>query len=136
MKDVFDMVIDVRGLVNIPAVTNLLTGKVYPNLRPDGSTKGDVVVYGLGIDNDQIQDGYGNINGYLPMIPQNGVSITDQTGLMNLGKQIALAIDLKFKTNFRVWVDEAPKLSRDTDGKHYVNVKYHYQSIQENKNNI
>lgn len=133
MKDVFDMVTDVRSLINIPSITSTINGKIYPNLRPDGRASfADLVVNGLGITNTQQQIGSGNVNGYVPAITVDGAKVPDQARLNALGKAIAALIDNVYKDDFRVFVDGGPEPMRDTDGSYFVNVPYKYYSIQNN----
>lgn len=132
MKDVFDMVTDVRSLVNVSAITSLINGKVFPSIRPDGrSLIADVVVNGLSITNTQQQIGSGNVNGYVPKIEVDGAKVPDQAKLSQLGKAIASAIDGKYMESFRVFVDGGAEPMRDTDGSYFVNVPFKYYSIQE-----
>jgi hypothetical protein len=133
MKDVFDMVTDVRSLVNVSAITSLINGKVFPSIRPDGrSAIADIVVNGLSITNTQQQIGSGNVNGYVPKVEVDGVMVPDQTKLSELGKAIATNIDNAYRNTFRVFVDGGAEPMRDTDGSYFVNVPFKYYSIQDN----
>ncbi|SMC53243.1 hypothetical protein [Pedobacter nyackensis] len=133
MKDVFDMVTDVRSLVNVPVLTSTINGKVYPNLRPDGRTDfADLVVNGLSITNTQQQIGSGNVNGYVPTITKDGVRVPDQARLSAMGKSIITLIDNQYHDTFRVFVDGGAVPMRDTDGSYFVNVPFKYHSIQDN----
>ncbi|MEJ2905091.1 hypothetical protein WAE58_21780 [Pedobacter panaciterrae] len=132
MKDGIDMVLDVREMINVPSFKSLIDGEVYGNIRPDGSIKADVVVTAIGINDDQDQDGAGNIRIYVPKIKQNGVMVTDQTRLWELGKAIVDLMDDKFKNTFRVWIDSRPKLNKDSDGSYHLHMGYQYHSIREN----
>jgi hypothetical protein len=44
MKDCFDAVIDVRSLLNVPALTGAISGAIWPFIRPNNSNKVDVVI--------------------------------------------------------------------------------------------
>ncbi len=131
MKDNFDMVQDIRSLINVPAITSLIDGKIYPNIRPDNSQKADLVVNGLGVTNTQQQIGSGNINGYVPKINQGGILVADQARLKTLGKAIVDLVDGVYKDSFRVYVEDTPEIVRDTDGSYFVNIGFKYYSIQE-----
>lgn len=132
MKDGIDMVLDVRGLIDVPSFTSLIDGEVYGNIRPDNSIKADVVVTALGVNDDPDQDGAGNIRLYVPKIKQSGIMVTDQTRLRELGKVIVGLVDNQFKPTFRVWIDERPKFNRDADGSYHLHMGYQYHSIREN----
>lgn len=131
MKDVIDMVTDVRALINVPTITSLIDGKVHPNFRPDGSEKADIVVNGIDVLNTQDQVGGGNINVYVPKIKDvNGVMVPDQTRLNLLLKKASALVDNQFRPTFRVKVDGPAKIKRDTDGSYYGNIRYKYYSLQ------
>lgn len=130
MKDVFDMVTDVRSLINIPAITNLIDGKVYPSIRPDGSVKSDIVVNGLNITNTQDQIGSGNINVFVPKISSGGVLVNDQARIMSICKAISSYVNDQYRASFRLKVMGASSLERDTDGSYFGNIRYKYYSLQ------
>ncbi len=130
MKDVFDMVSDVRALLNVPVLTTLIDGKVYNSIRPDGSTKVDVVVNGLGLTQTQDQIGSGNINIYVPKITSGGVAVPDQARMSSLGKVVSGLIKCVYASSFRVFLDGQAEPMKDTDGSYYVNVRFKYYSIQ------
>lgn len=132
MKDAIDMVLDVRSLINVPAVTSIINGKVHANIRPDGSEKADVLVTAIGIDDDADQQGSGNIRIYVPKVLQSGISVTDQTRLHELGKIIHDLVNEKYMSSFRVWVSSKPRILRDTDGTNLLHMGYTYHSIQDN----
>ncbi|WP_443945602.1 hypothetical protein ACJVDH_00390 [Pedobacter sp. AW1-32] len=141
-KDSFDLVADVRGLLNVPAITTLLEpgGRVDPSVKTTASTVKGIVVNSLGITYTQDQIGFGNINCYAPAIPStiNGktVLLPDQAYLSTLAKQVTKLIDGVYASTFRVWVEEGALILQDTDGSYFANIRFRYQSIQENYKNI
>jgi hypothetical protein len=131
MKDVFDMVSDIRSLVNVPELTSLIDGKVYSSIRPDGSKMVDVVVNGLHITQTYDQIGSGNINIYVPKKDfGDGRMETDQARMSSLGKIVSGLIKCVYASTFRVFLDEQAKPVKDADGNYYVNIRYKYYSIQ------
>lgn len=140
-KDGFDVVSDVRGLVNIPEVINLLKGGiVHPSIKSDGPEIPGIVVNCSSIINTVDQLGRGNVNCYAPAIKSkvNGkpVLFPDQELLNILAKAVKPLIDGIYKPTFRVWVEDMPVILQDTDGSYYSNIRFRYQSIQSNFNNI
>lgn len=137
MKDVFDMVTDVRSLVNVPSITGQINGRVFPNMRPDGRSEfADLVVNGISITNTQQQIGSGNVNGYVPAILVDGEKVADQAKLSAIGKSITGLIDGQYRDSFRVFAEDGSELMQDTDGSYFVNVPFKYYSIQENYKHI
>ena len=62
-KDNFDIVTDIRALVNVPSILTLLNGgKVDPSVKTTGADVRGIVINSLGITNTAEQIGSGNIN--------------------------------------------------------------------------
>ncbi|MDQ1139421.1 hypothetical protein [Pedobacter agri] len=141
MKDGFDVVTDVRGLINIPAIKSLLGGgKVEPSVKSTASTVKGIVVNSISISNTADQIGFGNVNCYAPAISStvNGktVLLPDQQALSTLAKAITPLIDGVYSASFRVWVEDMAVILQDTDGSYFANIRFRYQSIQDNFKNI
>lgn len=130
MKDVIDMVTDVRALINVPEITSLIDGKVHPNFRPDGIKTADFVVNGIDVLNSQDQVGGGNINVHVPEIKVGGKMVADQERISMLCKKASALVDNQFRPSFRVKVDGTAKIKRDLDGSYYGNIRYKYYSLQ------
>jgi hypothetical protein len=139
MKDCFDVTTDVRGLLNVPSITNLLgpNGNIYQTERPSGrANMTDLVINCLGVTNEALQKGSGNINAYAPAIVSNTVKLADQLRLSALAKAIIPLIDAQYKSSFQTWLDEVPTVMQDTDGSYFVNIPFEYQSVQTEFKNI
>ena len=137
MKDSFDITIDVRGLLNVPAITTLLgaDGKIFQTERPTGRTNfTDIVINALGITNTSLQKGSGNVNCYVPTITSGSVKVADQAKMMALSRAVIALIDEQYKATFQTWVDSAQSVLQDTDGSYFVNIPFEYQSVQNYKN--
>jgi len=140
MKNGFEVVNDVRALINVQPVLGLITGAIYPGQRPSNSTKSDIVVRTNGGTNSQDQAFYVYINCYYPSISStiDGKlqSLPDYAKLSTLAKAIEPLVDSQFKATFRCWVDETANLVQDSDGSFFISIRVRYQSIQENYKNI
>jgi hypothetical protein len=141
MKDGFDLVTDIRSLINIPEITGLIDGKIYPNLRPDNSTKTDIVINSTTINNTQNQIGYGNINVYVPTISvANGnggqQQFPDQAKMNTMCKAITPYVESQYRATFRTEVQDAGNIYQDTDGSWFINIRLKYRSLQDNYKNI
>lgn len=143
MKDSFDMVTDVRSLINVPAVTELLEeGKIYPHVRPTGrSGKMDIVVNALGVNNAQMQQGTTNINIYVPSIKatQEDGSIQylpDYVRLNALMKIVQPLVESQYRETFNTEVTDPGTLMQDADGSWFVSMQLTCRSFQKNYQNI
>jgi hypothetical protein len=135
MKDGFDITIDVRNMLNVPAILTLLgtDGKIYQTERPAGrALMTDIVINALGITNTSIQKGSGNVNCYVPVIPTS--KLANQSAMMTLSRAVIALIDEQYKLTFQTWVDSSPVVLQDTDGSYFVNIPFEYQAIQNYKN--
>jgi len=133
MKDSFDMTMDVRNMLSLPAITALLgvDGKIYQTERPSGrATFTDIVINALGITNTTLQNGSGNINCYVPMITSGGVKLVDQTKMMTLSRAVIALVDEQYKATFQTWIEDSQTIMQDTDGSYFVNIPFKYQSVQ------
>jgi len=139
MKDAFDVTIDVRGLLNVPAITTLLStgGSIYQTERPSGrGAFTDIVINCLGITNEPLQKGSGNVNCYVPAITSGAAKVANQPAMMTLSRAVIALIDMQFKTTFQTWIEDTPIIMQDTDGSYFVNIPFEYQSVQNNFKNI
>lgn len=140
MKDAFDVMTDVRSLINVPAFSSLITGGIWPNNRPNNSTKIDVVVGVASVSNTQIQRAYGNVNIYVPTIStpdgKGGQQQTPDYAKMNaLCKAAIPLLDVQYKQTFELEVDQAGSIFQDTDGSWFINIPYNYRSYNKEFNN-
>jgi len=137
MKDSFDITIDVRGLLNMPAILTLLgaDGKIFQTERPTGRANfTDIVINALGITNTSLQKGSGNVNCYVPTITSNSVKIADQAKMMVLSRAVIALIDEQYKATFQTWIEDSQNILQDSDGSYFVNIPFEYQSLQNYKN--
>lgn len=141
-KDGFDVVTDVRSLINIPSILALLGtgGKVDPSIKTTGSDKKGIVVNSIGITNTKEQKGLGNINCYSPAIISkiNGknVSLPDQQALSTLVKVVKPLVDGVRMSHFECWVSEQATIVQDTDGSYFANLPFEYRASQNGFKNI
>lgn len=140
-KDGFDVVTDVRGLVNVPSIISLLQGGlVEPSIKSTDASVMGIVVNSTGITNTQDQIGFGSVNCYAPAIETtvNGKvqQLPDQASLSAMVKAVKPLIDGIYEETFRVWVEDMGNVYQNPDGSYFASVRYRYQSIQDNYKNI
>lgn len=140
MKDAIDLVNDVRALINIPAITGQITGKVWADERWDDTSKTDVVVSSTGLVNTVIQVGYANVNIYSPSqkLSYDGKekAYPYRQELKRIANLIIPLIESKVMPSFKTSVEDPGVILRDTDGSWFMNIRVRYQSLQTNFKNI
>lgn len=140
-KNGFDVVSDVRSLLNVQGVISLLEGGfVEPNIKSTDRYVRGIVVNTTGISNTQDQIALGSINCYAPSIEATvmgrQVQLPDQATLSLLVKAVEPLIDNIHRASFRVWVWDNGRIFQDADGSYFATIRYRYQSLQENYKRI
>ncbi|GGG93486.1 hypothetical protein [Pedobacter zeae] len=133
MKTAFDIVKDVRGMINVPEVLNYIDGKIYPFVMPSNSSKQNITVSVLSANNDWMQEATVNIRIHSPNI--NG-TLPDLKHYDLISKIICSLTDSQYRDTFHTEVIEPGRLYRDQDGSHVCVVQIDYYSIQNNYKNI
>lgn len=141
MKNTFDMMTDVRSLINVASITSLINGGIWIEKKPDNSEKVDLVINAITISNDQFQVGAGNVNIHSPTVLQtvNGKQskFPDYAKLSILVKELEAVLDAKYKLSFSTEVgDRSGKIYEDDDGSFFANVPFIYRSYNKNYKNI
>lgn len=136
MKNGLDLINDIRSLLNVSAVTSEISGKIWPNERPDNRLdKADIVVNSLAISNNQLQRGIGNVNIYVPTISTVIDGKPQQTpDYSKLNRLIGIVLPLLddiWKETFHTEVEEPGTLLKDTDGSFFYNIKVKYYHLRE-----
>jgi len=133
MKTAFDIVQDVRSLINVSELLNQIDGQIYPFVKPSNSTKQDITVSVLSANNEQIQEATVNIRIHSPNL--NG-SLPDSEHYDKISKIICTLTDAQYREFFHTEVFEPGRVYRDENGKHVCLVQLDYYSIQSNYKNI
>lgn len=84
-------------------VQNSISGKIYKDKRPSGSTKEDIVINSLTMTNDYMQNGVFNVNIYVPMISVTSNGITQY---QKNNARLKLLADLVYPVLDDAWKDE------------------------------
>lgn len=134
------MVNDIYTLINVSDLKQLITGVIILYRRPKSSNKIDIVVNSLDINNEPLQDGFGNINVHAPSLKNvsfNGNPDDQQpdlTLLNSISKLICDKLDGFWGTDFHCDV-EPPQPFQDNDGTWYINIRYNYYTFNNNFKN-
>ena len=140
MKDCFDAVADVRSLLELPELTDHISGKIWQFQRPANSDKIDIVIGLLVLSNEQFQDGVVNIRIHAPNISvtANGQvsSMPDLSIFNKLEKIILPMVDTQYKHSFSTYVIEPGKVMQNTDGRWFMLIQINYNSYNTDYTNI
>jgi hypothetical protein len=133
MKDWFDVIADAISLFDVPEFRANITGDIYAGDRPAGSKKIDVVVNCLGVTNEPMQQGTGNVNIHAPNLSSGR---PDSVTLRRIAKALIPYLEHQHRATFQTNLEEAGKLSQDSDGTWYYNIPFEYYSVQEKYYNV
>lgn len=140
MKGEFDVAQDVRSLINIEAVTSLITGKIYPFVRPDNSTKTDIVIRPINCNNRQIQEADVNIKIHAASVTAPGATqvdyFPDYTDLITIVNIILPLVNDQYRDGFDTEIDFTDGPIEDRDGSFFYLIRVIYRHFQNNYNNI
>lgn len=142
MKTGIEMVQDGFTLINVNAVTSLITGIVCLFERPKNSDKTDVVLNTLALTSAQLQQGVFNVNVHCPNI--NGLVIngsTDSTQpdiqkMLQVGNAIINILKDYNGQDYKLDVQTPGLPLRDSDGTWYLNIRVNYFAFQTDYSNI
>lgn len=133
MKDSFDVPADIITLINVPAITNLITGGIYADDRPDDSKLIDIVVNCFGVTNRWNQKSSPNVNIHAPNLPSGR---KDSVSLRRIAKAIIPLLESQNRPTFQTDVEDGGEALQDRDGNWFYNIPVNYYSIQEKYKNI
>lgn len=112
-----------------------ITGKVYPFSRPVNSDKEDLVVNSLTLDNEQLQTGFTNINGYVPgkRITVNDIteSMPDVPRMQALAASVASTIKKPvYLGEYEFWMQQPPVLiGEQQTGAFFFNIRVQWNNL-------
>lgn len=140
MKNVFDIVADVRALLMVDELLSRIDGTVYPFVKPGNSSKQDITVSVLSANNKQVQQATVNIRIHSPNIKStiNG-EIHSLPGLKNFNELSAIVCQLTdgvYKSSFYTIVSSPGELYQDANGSFVSVIQLDYYSIQNDYKHI
>lgn len=134
MKTTLDIEDILWTFLDSSSLKTSVNGGVYKKKRPAGSTKEDVVINCLPVNNLQIQSAVANVNIHVPNKVQNISGIQDDSQpdharLKELGNAaVSLLVD-QWNNDYTFDVQQQ-NVFEDEDGKsHYVNIRLDFYSI-------
>ena len=140
MKSALDLVDDIIKLIEVPAITSQISGKVWAEERWDDNSKADIVVNSTGIVNLAMQVGFANINIYVPSESQTwggkAKFYPNRKEMKRLVALISPLVETQWKETFHCQIEEAGNIIQDTDGSWFINIRVKYWSLQEKYKNI
>lgn len=141
MKDGFDVVKEVISLINVPAVTSQISGKIWPHMMPGGLKTVNIVVGVMLVNNEFIQYSPVNIRVHAPNVEITQANGTiyrgpDLVTLNKIVKIISPLVDTQWKFDFWTEIVGAGTIFQDSDGSWFSLIKVDWRHLQSNYKNI
>ena len=114
-------------LLNESGIKNVITGKIYKDRKPSDSTKEDIVINGVTMDNEWLQDGFYNVNVFVPDI-QLKIDVTSQmmpnnNRLKQLADIVYPIFDDIWKDQFNLTIDRTEVIEEQAEKATYINFR-------------
>jgi hypothetical protein len=108
-------------------------GGVYKYQRPVNSTKEDIVINSLPINNEQLQQGVFNINIYVPDLPinENGaqINVPDFVRLKELAAIAVAEMNEEWADDYNFSVQQQTVIADEVSKSHYINLRIDFFNI-------
>ncbi len=128
MKSSFRVLDALYGLVNVSAVKNVITGKVFSISVPDGDQKENVSIRTLTNSNTYLQEGYVNLNIHVKEISSGRPNLKRFRELIDI--IIPLVKDVRVDTfSFEIEDDKGVFKDQNQDSMYFYNLKIKFQTI-------
>lgn len=133
MQSSFNILSALYRIVNVPVVTNRINGKVYIGNPPKASQLEDIGLNLLNNPKQYLQDGYGNLNIYVPMLAEDRHNLGK---LKELTDSVMPLLDEAqitwngFTYHFDIDDDKGVFVDEDRDGMSYYNIRLNFQTIK------
>lgn len=108
-------------------VKTLITGNIYKDKRPSGSTKEDIVINDISMDNSFLQDGVFNVNCYVPMLSVsiNGITqyMPNSNRMLEISKAVYPIFENIFRPKFNLTVVNHNTFEEEAEKANYINFR-------------
>ena len=126
-KTVFDAKQWIYELLNVSSVKTGISGKLYKNKRPAESTKEDIVINSILMDNDFLQDGTFNVNCYVPYVSVSidGISqfMPNESRLSQISQLVYPLLDNIFRDKFNLTIERHETIEVESEKSSYLNFR-------------
>lgn len=130
-KTTLDLDSALYKVLNIPAVTSVITGKVYSTNRPDDSVLEDVVINTITLGDGTIQLGVTNVNIYALDLEQKLGSKSfyqaNKGRLSAISKVIIPLLEEAYGDDYNMWIEWTTVIPEPEIQQHYLNIRVQFR---------
>ncbi|MBC7948655.1 MAG: hypothetical protein H7Y42_12280 [Chitinophagaceae bacterium] len=133
MMTTFDIETELWKKLEASSLKTDITGKIRKKERPANSTKEDIVVVALPINNEQLQLAVANVNIFVPYmtISENNVQekVPNDVRMKYLADKVIAVMDDNWQDDFHYEVQQQQTLEDMDSGGYFVNIRLNFYSI-------
>ena len=125
MKTVLDQSDAIYRLLNVPAVTSAITGKVYSDARPLDSDLEDIVIKSLTLGEGTRQFGVALVNIHVKDIEIAGVpgKLANKTRLKAISRIVVPLIEETDGDDFVLWIESSSTVPEPEVDQHFLQLR-------------
>jgi len=133
MKTSLDQDTEIYKLLNVPAITSVITGGIYKGRRPADSELDDIVINTITTGDGTRQFGVSNVNIYVKDI--QATIAGRQQFLMNTSRLITLTnlvkplLEETDGDDFALWIESTRPAAEPEINQHFINIRIEFQFI-------
>jgi hypothetical protein len=134
MTTTLDAIDTVWETLNSSSLKTEISGSIYKNRRAASSTKEDIVINSLPINNAQLQQGVLNVNVHVPnkSVKKNKVVDSTQPDYERMKELAAIAVDVlddNWIGDHHFEVQQQVTVMDEATNDHYINIRLNFNSI-------
>lgn len=131
MKSDIDIKDDIYKIIKSSSLMKKVSGTLSKTIRPEGSTKEDIVISVLANQNGQMQEAFVNVNIYVQDIMRNNQNEENSSRLRTLCKESSQLFEVGRGTDFRFVLESQRVLEVSETEEHVINNKLLYKQNNE-----
>ncbi|WP_426291975.1 hypothetical protein ACN9ML_18250 [Dyadobacter endophyticus] len=133
MKTTLDQDTEIYKLLNVPAVTSVISGGIYKGRRPTDSELEDIVINTLTTGDGTRQFGVSNVNIYVKDISATIAGrqqfLTNSARLITLTNLVKPLLEETDGEDFALWIESTRPVAEPDINQHFINIRIEFQFI-------
>lgn len=130
-KTTLDLDSALYRVLNIPAVTSVISGKVYTTNRPDDSVLEDIVISTITLGDGTLQAGVTNVNVYALDLEQKSGSksyfVANKARLSTISKSVIPLLEEAYGDDYNMWIEWTTVVAEPEIKQHYLNIRIEFR---------
>jgi len=128
-QTILDFADELYRRLNIPAINNIISGKVYKDERPADSLLEDIVINAVTGDMEMIQRSVLNVNAHVPNLSNK---MPNNARLKVITNVLSAILTEGYGTNFNYWIENANKFKEVESNSYFMNFRIRYKKHNTN----